>query len=410
MDCQYILRNEIHEKYLLGRLSEAEKAAYLTHVRECESCRRELENQRLLIEGIREAGRREMKREIRRQVEKMRRERRQETRRVLLRIAAVLLFLVLAPGLVYYYQYFAPKESIGLPETPTTAPVPVEKPSEVTAPEGVPLAAPTPEAQPAVVPAPEKQPAATGKSTKPMREKSAAGRAQATTAAEEIPRGKTESSGFRDEKKQRTSEEFAGSKGASVATVSEEMMADIVILGDTIHKSPKINEKEGIAETVIEGSGKIHFRAPKRSRGKEFSPIPMPPGKAEGDIYRFSGKTAPPVGTMSFRGRKTQPAGGTVYLFRRNNQRIEIHLQRVSAPIGGIQKSGLPHKFRVIKIAEDSTNLKMNWQVNDVFLRIDPRKIVLQKIDSRELWIRIPEEHIYRVDLTCDSTKAVWVK
>jgi hypothetical protein len=67
MDCQTIHEKEVHEKYLLDRLAESEKLEFEQHLARCESCRKELANQRTLIEGLRSLGRVEMKQEIRRQ-------------------------------------------------------------------------------------------------------------------------------------------------------------------------------------------------------------------------------------------------------------------------------------------------------------------------------------------------------
>ncbi|MEJ2538051.1 MAG: zf-HC2 domain-containing protein, partial [Calditrichia bacterium] len=110
MDCNFIEKNEIHDKYLLHKLSDEEKQEYEQHIQDCERCRKELEHQLLIIGGIRQMGREEMKLEIRRQAEVYRQQRAGANWTVILKTAAVILFLVLAPGMIYYYQYFAPLE------------------------------------------------------------------------------------------------------------------------------------------------------------------------------------------------------------------------------------------------------------------------------------------------------------
>ena len=52
MNCAYILQNEIHEKYLLDKLTESEKQEYKNHLQNCPTCSEALENERLLIAGI----------------------------------------------------------------------------------------------------------------------------------------------------------------------------------------------------------------------------------------------------------------------------------------------------------------------------------------------------------------------
>ena len=396
MVCQYIRQNEIHEKYLLGRLSEQEKEEYLAHVKECESCRRELENQRLLIGGIREAGRREMKSEIRRQVEKMRQERRQETRRILLRIAAVLLFLVLAPGLVYYYQYFAPKGPSVQPEVPVAASGTEEKPPGTPASEELPLAAPSREGQSAAVPGPETHSPTAGKSATGKGQELTANRRRASAAGKEMPRQKAENATQRVQEPSQIREGLAGTTPV-LATVPEENKQKGRTAVDVIHQQ---------SATIRDSMMYPRDYAPEGI----ISPIPIPPGETEGEIYHFSGKPAVGRTTMSLEKKKKQIDRTRNYLFPGKNYRIEIHIQPVSYPEAGKRKGGLPGKFPVKKAEEDSAHLKMTWYVNNAFLQVNPQKITLQKTGSKELWVRLPKEQIYRIDLSRDSTLAIRVR
>jgi hypothetical protein len=109
MNCKYILDNEIHEKYLLGRLSEKEELEYKTHIKSCKKCISELNRQRLFISGIREIGKGEMKNEILQQVRERRKKRPAQNWGMIIKVAAAVLFIVIAPGMIYYYQNYAPK-------------------------------------------------------------------------------------------------------------------------------------------------------------------------------------------------------------------------------------------------------------------------------------------------------------
>ena len=102
MDCSFILQNEIHEKYLLGRLNAAEQEEYKQHLEQCDNCRRELERQKELIGGIRAQATLDMKREIKLQAEKLRTERPKQDWAVWYKAAAVILLFSIMPALLYY--------------------------------------------------------------------------------------------------------------------------------------------------------------------------------------------------------------------------------------------------------------------------------------------------------------------
>ncbi|MBN1409027.1 MAG: hypothetical protein JW956_14605 [Calditrichaceae bacterium] len=102
MNCEYILQNEIHEKFLRGLLSEDQKAEYELHLKQCESCRTTFENEKALFEGIQSAGQQAMKLEIERQVEKLREEHTGADWTLIFKVAAVLFFLVIMPGTLYF--------------------------------------------------------------------------------------------------------------------------------------------------------------------------------------------------------------------------------------------------------------------------------------------------------------------
>ena len=106
MNCEYIHQYNIHEKYLLDRLIKPEIEDYLNHIKECKKCSDDLEKQRLTIVSIREIGKREMKGEITGQVLKLKKEKTLIDWDMIYKIAAVFFFIVITPGLVYYYFTF----------------------------------------------------------------------------------------------------------------------------------------------------------------------------------------------------------------------------------------------------------------------------------------------------------------
>ena len=113
MDCDYILRNEIHEKFLKGLLSENEIAEYQSHLDSCESCQKALDNEQIIFEGIRFTGRQEMKLEISNQVAILREENKTTDWTLLFKVAAVIFFLVIMPGTLYFLDtdFFTTKQT-----------------------------------------------------------------------------------------------------------------------------------------------------------------------------------------------------------------------------------------------------------------------------------------------------------
>ncbi len=116
MDCKYILQNEIHEKYLRGLLEDSEQNEYEKHLQECPSCQKEQQNQRILISGIRQIGRQEMKDEIRFQVKQSEMEKTKTDWTTFLKIAAVIFLIIITPSLFYYFQVIAPQHNAIYPE------------------------------------------------------------------------------------------------------------------------------------------------------------------------------------------------------------------------------------------------------------------------------------------------------
>ena len=104
MDCQTIRENELHEKYLLGRLTDHEKFDYQKHINQCKSCKSELDDQSLLISGIRETGRREMKEEIRQLALEYESGQSRFNWPLLAKIAAVLFVIMMTPSVYYIYN------------------------------------------------------------------------------------------------------------------------------------------------------------------------------------------------------------------------------------------------------------------------------------------------------------------
>jgi hypothetical protein len=108
MDCKFINENDICERYLLDRLNENEKAEYLSHLNSCDSCKSKLDSEKDLLASVRHFGKTEMKSEIAKQVAEIRSKEKDVSWDMILKVAAIFFFLVITPGLVYYYQSVEP--------------------------------------------------------------------------------------------------------------------------------------------------------------------------------------------------------------------------------------------------------------------------------------------------------------
>jgi hypothetical protein len=110
MECKFINQNNIHERYLLDRLSDREKIEYLSHLNTCESCKDEMKSEKEFLGSVRHFGKDEMKFEIARQVAAIKSKQLDVSWDMILKVAAIFFFLVITPGLVYYYQTLEPSK------------------------------------------------------------------------------------------------------------------------------------------------------------------------------------------------------------------------------------------------------------------------------------------------------------
>jgi hypothetical protein len=108
MNLDYIHKNDIHEKYVLGQLSKEEKIAYETFLKENEQAQQELQETRALLDGIRTAGTESMRAEIERQVAEIRSPKTDWS--LIYKAAAILFVLVFIPTAVYFQLFDLPRE------------------------------------------------------------------------------------------------------------------------------------------------------------------------------------------------------------------------------------------------------------------------------------------------------------
>jgi hypothetical protein len=366
MACSYNENSEIYENYILARLSDTEQDGFEAHLKTCKTCQDRLEREKWLQANLREIGKREMKTEIRKQVEMQRSEKKFADRGMILRVAAIVLFVVLTPAIIYYYQY------LPVPETQNR----IEKPLVVES-----------EELPAPAAGAFRDEGETRRQLKPERQ-----------LLGELKKSEKEvealSSSPRSEKKIAPAEEsplklddLVDQEIAEKSFASEDIHGYEGLSGAAVKTEPEPAEDRGISATA-------------RSNEADFfrydSDTPAIEGIEQESIYLRSKTLA-----ESEQYQKT-------WLFRKATQTIIMRLQLSEAEREKFQ--GLPQKIPAQVIVEDSLRLTIDCEVTPEFYNIDPDSVIIYQPNLKVLQIQLPQQVIYEIDLTRETQEAVQVR
>lgn len=395
MDCSYIQQNEIHEKYLLNRLAEAEKAEYEKHIEDCTLCQKELEKQRTIIEGIREIGFQEMKNEIHQQVALVKAERKSVDWQMVLKVAAVLFMIAIIPSAIYYFQ------------TEPGKPISQLLKSERSMPESRSFAYDEAQVEDKSKTREEKA-EPTPKSAAPL-EKPVTKEKQAETKMH-IEDQLTISSDVATGKAGRG---YAAAEMKSIKETSnsesilEEHEADIEQSQSLIAAKA---EKDKLLQKLSAGAT-YHFI------GSDFKKEKVPHFETQ--------ETTTPQKSDAVRSKKLPPnsnlmeneVGGndselpviSSAVYETDGKRITIYFLNTNRKLKIDKESKLPQSFEVQITNRDSLNWKMSWFVNPEFLEYDPQqmKIVFNKI---KIYSIILDAYIYEININTNSTTAILVR
>ncbi len=442
MDCPTAFPNDIHENYLLDRLSEIERADYEAHLQNCQSCQKILEAQRLLIAGIRQAGKQEMKDEIRRQVNQARSNKTASDWQLIYKAAAVVLILMISIGGFYYFQ-----QSQSLPVTMSVKeqlPAVLEKAPADAEDEAMPSA--TAVLKNRNTDAPQES----GDKPAPI----AASRENRTTTnrQQEEPLEITEDN--RSETLESlTSSGVSTANGASGKTSLSRGSAGQPAASEALASA-------GVAEADTEtgitslSADTIQPRAPALALKKQVQPdstiaqieslikrgdfektssrleIENQPAEEKRlventviEIYRYIAPAAvqssnknsprqesitPNSTTFTTRSRiKTQPI---LLKFSFGEKSIHVNLKQESRQIEFGDVSTLPDFFPVEILSRDSLTIEMKWDVSLRRLKSSREAITLSLIPDRLLKIELQNGSVYKIDLSEDQTEAVLQK
>ena len=417
MDCKYILQNEIHEKYLRGLLEDSEKTEYEKHLQECPSCQKEQQNQRILISGIRQIGRQEMKDEIRFQVKQSEMEKTKTDWTTFLKIAAVIFLIIITPSLFYYFQVIAPQHNAIYPEIAEKISS-EEKEDDFVVDE-----------MKSTTIKDKKSPKEAGaKGVKPSSPSSSEQIAAETAVSKKrIVKEKTIAPPKKSARQEDDSEslEESVSQQDNKAIISESLRSKKSDEDKNILLKEKREPLSSFKETEFQRDNKLESKQPKAEISLPVMQKKLN-GKGEGkrktadvSISSLDEVLSDEAASMRLKSEKDQIAaqtggrGGAALpgtIFKANGRKVQVHLLDSSQELTEDKQNKPPQTFGVKLLKKDSLYWEMNWYVNSYFLKCDTADMNLQIMDDQIIQLNIQDRFIYKIDLKEDSTRAILEK
>lgn len=368
MNCEIIQKNDLHEKYLLERMSDSEKLAYEEHLQSCAACRKQLQAQRRLISGIREIGRSEMKEEIRRQVSSLDGVGKRVNWGTLMRIAAVLFIVVLSPTVYYVYKTSVPRSAQVFEEVQVVSSMSLKAQADSVA--------ESKEMRRAVV-------------------QNEIGRAEARRSASQarVPA-----------KQQRSSESVADAGG------DLEKSVELVKRPNERSDAIKVSEKDDVesvqGETfVMQAAQPASFFRDDSEKGERE----MLESGAPADLLRKKSKTETvPLATFDVDKIAVQEsdtaASGRLWSFQFDS--LTIVVEPVVVPADSSAAEAFPRSFGVEISERDSRVWRMKWFVSREFAALDASQITIRRLRDEAVEVVVRKQMTYRIDLRKEASTA----
>ncbi len=366
MACSYNKNSEVYEKYILNRLSDDEKSDFEIHLNSCKNCQKRLEKEKWLQANLREIGKREMKTEIRTQVEMKRTEKNLADWGMILRVAAVILFVVITPGLIYYYQ--------------SMAPLPDQRPADK---------ATTVESEESLTPLAESD-----------QEKGVARRQVMSEKPLLSKLKKNEQEG-----KIVASARMKEMEDAQTEDIPAEQ--DVLAGQEIIEKSTR--SKESLSDRILSPEAPIAGEIEKMA-GRGEALATMADGNA---VYRYDSDQPTINGhddeSMYYESSSLSESevNQKTWLFRKSAREITMRLQLLD--VKRDKDKELPQKIPAQIILQDSFRIMIECQVTPEFYEINPDSVTLYQPNPQILQIQLPRQVIYEIDLTKKSQEAVQI-
>lgn len=390
--CIYQPGDEIYTDYILNRLSSAEKQMFEGHLQDCPECRQRLEDERRFVQGIKLIGHQEMKKEIQRQIDEKKQQRTSMDWTIAFKVAAVMFFLVLMPGMIYMLNDY-----ILVPALEPTYPLPSSSAEIRLREESAPVDARLPaEKRVSGISAPERE-------AGQFREPESPGPAP---VAEPI-----HIAGSGVVKEQESLPVTSG-----LETILPDRQNENLVIRSS-RKEPaliEIDNQDGTGRTDDQNLSALPPAAKKKIEPGEMAKgMAMSDSRDEIKTYHLSnGKPGLSPAMKSFSESADAAKTGklrTVRFYSGSDQ-ILIQLPLIQADIREEQSPGLPDSFAVTILNRTGNNLSMKWDLNYPIERFDPDQVVIQLINQREIRFLLEDMNCYRIDLDHANPRAVLCK
>ncbi|MFQ5676167.1 MAG: hypothetical protein ACE5G1_09740 [bacterium] len=381
MNCQVVLDNELHEKYLLDQLETAEKAAYEKHVKQCVVCGKELQALHTLIGGIRQAGQEEMKAEILRQADILELNRSGMNWGTIAKIAAVVLIFVLTPSVIYYLKR---TETLVLPNTSEPSLHYESQSTEIAQSLAVEAESDVKTQSPARQQAPilkKKSPKILKRAFKKateQREGLAAGD-QPDQANRFTTKDDKAESGAKKQALLETGQIVQATAGSQPTTIS--------IKPDSVEKPAGVSSVK--TTSIIDSpTARVYTYQAPEDRATSILALDEARPISKGSDFSVPGN----------------------WRFTSDGHVIDIHTKSTQEERAALVKAGAwPDSFAVEIIARDSTRIAMNWLLPANVMTVDLRTMRLE-LNRENLLRAVIEGHTYQIEVEEKSGRAILTK
>jgi len=385
MDCKFIKQNDIHERYLLDRLSDNEKAEYLSHLKSCKACKNTLDSEKEILNSVRHFGKSEMKSEIAKQVAEIKSREKNISWDMILKVAAIFFFLVITPGLVYYYQSVEPPKISELYNFDES----MNKMGEMEI-----VKDEKEEKNDILVDNRESESNDNISDVLGSAGGKGAGASVQSVGMAKPVKKSAERIEIKEELAAADEKELTMEQPASPATVSSLSELDKFKKPDFVSVTgPKTNRAKVLSRKKIDTKSHSYFnetKSEKMSMPKEQSVI-----KSDSKDYSSVGAIEDSILILNY---------------KIDNQSIIVNMIPLTENSDFYLQPTLPDSFPVIIKTTEKVDLEMDWYVNSAFKKINSEDISLNISDKNHFFINIPDNNIYKIDINSDTTKAVLLR
>ena len=448
MDCQFVKKNDLLERHILGQLGDSEERRFVEHIEQCAACRKKLTKQRELIVGIRSVGLAEMKQEIRAHVAALESET-TDSWMQWAKVAAVL-FVIVGSSSVYVVFRDQGREIVPLGTLEVRQPAQKELPLAASkAEDDVQISRSEPQKSEAVL--------LMSQDVRSLREikgkkferakpiglqKSLGKKAVTERLFEEAPPSETQAIGPNGQSMaslQQTRPATLSGKvtdragnplpGANVVIkstkigVATDLNGNYVLnLPDTARGQPVVIEALFIGyraarDTVVLSESPFTQNFTLEAEVLEMAAITVISTFDQTEQAQPRSRTIPSMaadssvpfsprkgnaGLLSFQSAEEPPA----WSFETNGKTILVRVRQSGRPLSTKEGTRPPTRFPVTIVKRAASELEMNWLLPAGFLKGQSEIVLLEMSSSQSIRVVLRAGHVYTIDLKNDATVA----